>query len=79
MMMPAFGSRPVKTSQYSRFVFTPVPSGDGQVISAGAIVGLRAGGAGFRVVRRVCASSEPTIINTASAATMAHRRWTMAD
>ena len=72
MMMPAFGSRPVKTSQYSRFVFTPVPSGDGHVISAGAIVGLRAG-AGLRVVRRVCASSELTSSTSASTVTKACR------
>src|SRR5689334_1376699 len=60
MRMPSFGSRPVSTSQYSRLVLTPAPSGEGHMISAGATVGLRAAGAGLRVVGGffVCASSE---------------------
>ncbi len=54
MVMPSAGVRPMGTSQKTRLVPTPLPSGDGQSTSAGAIF-FAGGGAGLRVVVRVCA------------------------
>src|SRR5687767_8768683 len=76
MRIPSFGSRPVNTSQYSRWVLTPVPSGDGHVSSAGATVGFRAAGAGLRVGagRFVWASTALADKNTVMT-TAGHRPW----
>jgi hypothetical protein len=43
---PFAGSRPIITSQNDSFVFTPTPSGAGQVISGATCFGAAAGGAG---------------------------------
>src|SRR5688572_25429222 len=47
-MTPACGSRPVSTSQYSRTVLIPRPSGEGQATSANACVRAGALGGAFR-------------------------------
>ena len=49
MVMPSAGVRPMGTSQKTRLVPTPLPSGDGQSTSAGATF-FAGGGAGLRVV-----------------------------
>jgi hypothetical protein len=66
--IPSAGSRSVITSQYSTFVVTPTPNGEGQVISAATFFGSALGGGGVERLaggRVVCApateASETTI------------------
>ena len=73
-MMPCAGSRPVSRSQNSRFVFTPLPSGDGQVTSAGATVVRFTGTAGLRVEGLAVWA-----VNVAAASAMAHENATALD
>src|SRR6202011_5751869 len=66
MRTPCAGSRPVSTSQKFSLVFTPAPSGDGHVRSAGSTVVRLAGAAGVRARVLVCAES---VVAAAIAAT----------
>src|SRR5205807_8977133 len=55
---PEAGSRPAITSQKLTFVFTPTPSGVGQLISGTIFFSAAAGGAALRAGGfRICAAS----------------------